>query len=342
MKRYSAWHRYSSACVCVCVLGALGLGCGHAGKVVIESRPATVELSPSGLYPETVVADPTSGGFLFGSFRQGAIYRTSAAGYATRLVDDPRLCSVLGIAVDAEHGRLWAVNADLGVSVKPSAQGPKQLAAVGVYDLKSGAPIDYFELESLVDGPHLLNGIALDDAGKAYVTDSFAPVIYQLERGMKPRVLVHDERFRGEGVNLNGVVVHPDGYLLVIKKSDGGLFKVQLAQPAQVSPVALDAALVGGDGLLLTGPGYLAVVANQTPSARSNAFITLESRDDWRSATTRHRLALGASYPTTAALRGGDVYVVSSRLNELIASTAEQRPLLAAPATLRRVATVGR
>ncbi|MEO8901496.1 MAG: hypothetical protein ABI488_07210 [Polyangiaceae bacterium] len=49
----------------------------------------------------------------------------------TRLVDDPRLCSVLGIAVDAERGQLWAVNADLGASTRPSAAGPKHLAAVG-------------------------------------------------------------------------------------------------------------------------------------------------------------------------------------------------------------------
>jgi len=306
----------------------------------MESRPATQELSPLGLYPETLVADPTSAGFLFGSFRQGAIYRTGAEGRATRLVDDPRLCSVLGIAVDAQRGRIWAVNADLGVSLKPSVRGPKQLAAVGVYDLRSGAPVDYFELESLAAGPHLLNGIALDDAGTAYVTDSFAPVIYRLERGKPPRVLVRDARFVGEGVNLNGLVVHPDGYLLVIKKSDGALFKVQLSPPALVSPVALDVPLAGGDGLLLTGARNLAVVANQTPSARSNALITLESTNGWSSAKVLQKLELGATYPTTAALREGAIYVVSSRLNELISSTAEQRTHLAAAASIRRVATV--
>jgi len=309
---------------------------------VFERAQPTLELESPALYPETLVAEPAGAGFLFGSFRQGAIYRVSLDGRATRLVDDPRLCSVLGIAVDARRGRIWAVNADLGVSLRPSTRGPKQLAAVGVYDLKTGANIDYFELESLADGPHLLNGIALDDAGTAYVTDSFAPVIYRVELGTKPRILVRDARFLGEGVNLNGVVVHPDGYLLVVKKSDGTLFKVQLSEPVSISPVAHDAALPGGDGLLLTDSRHLVVVSNQTPRARRNSLIALESLDGWRSSKSLGILPLGSDYPTTAALRDDVIYVVSSQLNDLISSTPDQRERLAARARIVRVAKVTR
>jgi hypothetical protein len=45
--------------------------------------------------------------------------------------------------------------------------------------------------------------------------------------------------------------------LLVVKKIDGAIFKVPLAEPDRVSQVKVDGAFVGGDGLV--------VVANATP-----------------------------------------------------------------------------
>src|SRR5688572_28549228 len=104
-------------------------------------------------------------------------------------------------------------------------EGPRRLAGVGIYDLKTGKPLSYVDLGPLAEGPHLMNGIALDPSGNAYITDSFSPVIYKVTAEGSASIFLRDERFAGKAINLNGVVVHPDGYLLVIKKSDGALFK---------------------------------------------------------------------------------------------------------------------
>jgi hypothetical protein len=328
----------------VCALALTVLSLIACGQVTARLEPAGPPLivGRDTLFPETIEYDPARGQFLLGSFREGAIYAVADDGQVSLLVSDPRLCSVLGIAVDAERKRLWAVNADLGACRKPSVAGPKQLAAVARYDLTTGKALGYFELGRLLPGPHLLNGIALDEAGNAYISDSFASALYQVDTQGQASVLVRSPLFAGDGINLNGLVVHPSGYLLVIKKSDGRLFKVPLAEPQRFSEVKINRALVGGDGLLLVSPRSLVVVANRTPQQTTNAAFALSSRDDWGSAVVVAEQPLGDDYPTTAVARDGKLYAVSSQLNQLIQARPEARAELRARATIRQIGSVTR
>lgn len=331
-------------CGLACALIALLLGAGCSRSSALRLQPSGVPLvvQHAALYPETLEYDAKRDQFLAGSFREGAVYAIDGTGQATRVVDDPRLCSVLGIALDAQRNRLWAVNADLGACLRPPATGPKQLAAVGVYDLASGAPLLYTDLAPLLPGPHLLNGIALDAAGNAYVTDSFAPAIYEVDASGKPSLFLQSDQFAGEGVNLNGLVVHPDGYLLVIKKSDGALFKVPLNEPERFSRLTVAERFVGGDGLLLASKRDLLIVANQVPGQAANSAYALSSDDAWASATLRAVEPLGSSYPTTAVLRGDALYAVQSQLAELIQAPPERKAELRALATIRQIGSVTR
>ena len=110
-------------------------------------------------------------------------------------------------------------------------------------------------------------------------------------------MFARDDRFAGPGVGLNGLVVHPHGFLLVVKKSDGALFKVPLADPKQVSQVKVDGTFVGGDGLTLAGAKDLVVVANATPAATTNAAFAVATEDDWASARIYDVLPLGRRLP---------------------------------------------
>ncbi|HKP63641.1 MAG TPA: hypothetical protein VJV78_43200 [Polyangiales bacterium] len=323
----------------VLAIATLG-GCARTASVAFESSGASLTIHKPALYPETIAYDRARDAFLVSSFREGAIYSVDRRGDATILVNDERLCSVLGIAIDAERGRVWAVNSDFASSLKPSAAGPKQLAAVGVYDLSSGKALQYVDVSGLSSGPHLLNGIALDASGDAYVTDSFSPSIYKVDASGRASLFLKDARFAGEGINLNGLIVHPDGYLLVIKKSDGALFKVPLANPAALTQVGLDAPLVGGDGVLLAGDRTLIVIANQVPGKASNAAIALASEDGWATAKVRAQQRLGDVYPTTAVVRDGALYVIHSKLNELLQSPPEQKAALRVEATIREIGKV--
>ena len=319
------------------VLAATLVGCVRSPAVVLNPAGSSLTVHRPALYPETIEYDRKRDAFLVSSFREGAVYAIDSRGEATVLVNDERLCSVLGIAIDEKRGRLWAVNSDFGSSVRPSCPGPKQLAAVGVYDLASGQPLQYIDLSPLAAGPHLLNGIALDAAGNAYITDSFSPSIYKIEASGHASLFLRDPRFAGDGINLNGVVVHPQGYLLVVKKSDGALFKVPLDNPHELTQVVTDAPLIGGDGLLLAGEDNMVVVANQVPGSASNAALVLASDDGWATAKLRAHQPLGDVYPTTAVLRDGTLFVIHSHLNALIQAAPEQKSQLRVEATIREI-----
>jgi sugar lactone lactonase YvrE len=313
------------------------LGCAQSPTFRFENKEAALTVQHPALYPETIEYNKSTDKFLLGSFREGAIYEVDQTGNASLLVNDSRLCSVLGIAIDAPRKRLWAVNSDLDSSVKPSRVGPKKLAGVGIYDLSTGKPINYVDLSLLADGPHLVNGIALDSNGNAFVTDSFSPIIYKITPEGEASIFLNDEHFAGNAINLNGLIVHPDGYLIVIKKSDGTLYKIPLERPTTFSKVALDQTLIGGDGLTLVSNNTLIVIANRTPEHSSNAAYSLSSDDSWVTAKVDAMQELGDAYPTTAVFRNDILYVLQSKLNQLIASPHEQKTQLKERATIRPI-----
>lgn len=321
----------------ICVSSCVGT------RAELSGPPSTAQVSPvartytirhPGLFPETLLYRNETHSFVVSSLRLGAVYEVAEGGATRPIVNDPRLCSVLGIALDEARSRLWAVSSDLGVSRKPSPQGPKRHAAVGVYDATTGRPLHYVDLSPLVPGPHLLNGIALDRSGAAYVTDSFTPVIYKVTAEGEASVWLRDPRFIGEGISLNGLVVHPEGYLLVAKKSDGSLFKVPIDHPDQLTAVSMEEAIVGADGVVLMDPQNLVLVANEIPGAATNAALRLVSDDHWSSARIVARTALGSVYPTTAAVRDGRLFAIHSQLNTLIQAEPGEREALRKTATI--------
>ena len=319
------------------------VGCAHgsfatppAGPVEVPAvaRPSSaIELRTRGLYPETVVYDPSQDRFLVGSVRRGGVYAVGPSGEVEPFVEDERLCSVLGLAVDLERRRLFVTNADLGVSLRPSAAGPRRLAALGVYDLDTGQPIHYVNLDGLLpDVPHLPNGVAVDASGNAYVTDSFAPVIYQVRPSGEANVWLSDPRLTGEGIQLNGVVAHPGGFLLVVTKGEGALYRVPLHAPERIAAVTVEGPIFGADGVTLDDRGRLLVIANEAPARASNAAYLLTSDDQWSSARRLAEIPLGAVYPTTATFRDGQLYVMHTQLDELLhgrVSSAEQEERVA-------------
>jgi hypothetical protein len=276
------------------------------------------------------------------SLRDGAVYEIGLDGRAERFIQDERLNSVLGIAVDARGKRLWVTNSDLGAAIRPSVRGPKQQASIAVYDLASRRPLHYVDLTPVLPrGDHLLNGITVDGRGNAYATDSLSPAIYRVDpQGTASSFLENDE-FRGPGINLNGIVCHADGFLLVVKKSTGSLYRIPLADPQRFTRVQTPRDFIGGDGLSLVGRDRLVVIANATPAATTNAAFMLESRDGWKSAQVSETRALGATYPTTSAVLDGKLYVLSSHLDEWLGASPSSREALVQRGRLGEILELG-
>ncbi len=281
-----------------------------------DSAPEVVTIEQEGLYPEGVAYDSTNGVFLVTSLTDGGVYSVADDGTFATVIEDERLVSAIGLKVDEANGRILVANSDPGVGMRTSEATVGTLAVLAAYDLETGEELFYADLGNLVSNAgHFANDLALDDEGNVYVTDSFSPIVYVVDIEGNASVLVQDEAFIGEGFGLNGIVYHPDGYLIVAKSDTGTLFRVSVEDPTAVAQIEIDAELWGADGLILTEDGNLIVITN------ASGIFSLSSDDEWVSATINAELPSGDEFPTTGTIRDDVVYVLDSQLGRLFDST---------------------
>lgn len=265
-------------------------------------------------YPESFTYSAKQDVFMLGSVTQGLVAKLDKGGTYTPFISDDRLVSTVGLLVDDTTNTLWVTNSDPGAGTRSAAATQGTLAAIAIYDATTGAPKAYYDLGGLSKGAHFANDVALDDAGNAYITDSFAPLIYKIDTKGEASIFAQSPLFlAGDGFNLNGIAWHADGYLLVGKYNSGELFRVSTTDPTDIEQVKLPEALAGADGIHLIDGGHLLVAQNLA----ANRTIELTSTDGWKSATITHVVPSELSMPTAAAPVGGEIYVLNSRLDTL-------------------------
>lgn len=156
----------------------------------------------------------------------------------------------------------------------------------------------------------MADDVAVDAEGNAYVTDAKASKIWKVGVEGKLISIIRHPLFIAKEwyknlVALNGIVYHPDGYLIVIHTFSGNLFKIDLSDgKEEVKLIKVKGGpLTFGDGLELVSPTKLVVAGN--PSAR-----LVESSDGWETASVvgtfwglKHRLA------SAATVKDGKVYI---------------------------------
>ena len=214
--------------------------------------------------------------------------------------------SVAGVKVD-DRGRIWIADAFNG---RVLVYGEDATLLHSFVLVGPGAPT--------------VNDIAF--AGDvAYVTDSARPFLYRLDVGdaaepgsttVSPWLDVSDSvtYSTGQGpfgVNLNGIVVSPDGKsLLMVQTNTGKLFRVDVASGA-ISEVAVDGAdLMFGDGLLRIGDS-LYVARNA-----ANEIVRLKLGSGWRTAQLGSTLTNAAlAFPTALAALRGRLLITNSQLD---------------------------
>jgi len=275
--------------------------------------PEVIAFTKAALYPEGLEYDAKRNRFLVTSLHEGIIGEVADDGTYKVFAHDPNFVSAIGIRIDAERDRLLVCSSDPGASVHTKKENQGKLAGLGVFQLSSGKLLKYLDLGKLGgSGGHFCNDIALDNAGNAYVTDSFSPIIYKVDTANNASVVLNNKRFTGESFNLNGIVVK-DGYLLVAKMNEGLLFKVPLDKPEQFTQVKIKEPLKGADGLLWAPDGALVVIAN----GKTNKVFKLASTDNWTSANIVGSVDTGNVFATTGVVRDGKIYVLYAMLHVL-------------------------
>ncbi len=282
----------------------------------VPPGPAAVSFTQASLYPEGMEYDPTGQRFFVSSLTKGTIGQVKDDGTYAAFADDPALVSTTGLQLDPGRNRLLVAVSDFGNTPRSTAATSFKLAGLATFDVTTGKRTAYANLSALRPGqPHFANDITFDAQGNYYVTDSFSPIIYKVDAQGVASIFLESSKLATQAgqFGLNGIVYHPDGYLLVLHSTQGVLYKVPLANPAAYSAVTVSQNLAGADGLLLTDNQHVLVASNS-----QNLVLRLATADGWATATGIGSVATGDIFPTSLAPRGTNNYVLYSHINTLL------------------------
>ncbi len=268
--------------------------------------PSSILFTETNLFPEGVVFDKFNNRFYVSSATRGDIGIVDASGNYEVFINDPALTATAGLEIDAARKFLY-------VSDFPGS--------VGIYDLSSGERVMLVDLASLTPGGAVfINDIALDPQGNAYVTNSFAPIIYKISRDGTAGIFFQDPRFAlGPGeFGFNGIEYGTDhgGYLLVAYSAANQVIKIPIADTSAAAVVSLDDDLAGPDGLLLSKDGKQLIVVNNAGGGEGNVS-SISTTDNWQSGIINSSFNTGAVFPTTVTSDGKDVFVLYAHLDRL-------------------------
>jgi len=292
------------------------------------------------MYPEGVDYDSKNERFVIGSLNKGNVSTLSTDGKNLQtLVNDDKIVGTIGVFTDEKNNRLIVVSADAGVSEKSGANGSTagKIAYVGIYNLTTGVLIKGVDLKSLTpDGGAFPNAITVDKDDNIYVTDSFSPVIYKIDKSYNASIFVTNADLFSPAPNsfgLNGIVYSEDGYLIAVKTDDNKLFKIMIDDPSQVTEVTGASEVKTPDGLGWTSDKKLVVIENGLGDGKVHVLATT---DNWSTATQTKEVSIGKTeFPTTCALTSnGNVYVLVSYLGKILSGDKTQNTF-----ALEKVAT---
>ncbi len=298
-----------AAALSLIVTGSL-LADGGKGKKKSPKPATTITVPGAAVFPEGIAAN---GEWIYtGSSADGTVYRAPRRGTAAVQLAAPGVdgrTAALGMKID-KNGHLLVAGGMTG--------------KVFVLNRETGATLGVFSNAGVYapGGPTFLNDIAIAKNGDAYITDSFAAVIYRIPAAalaalVAPTTPVTTGLLEGwltlagspivyeAGFNLNGIVAKKK-YLLTVQTNTGKLFRIKI-KSKQISQVAVKGTnLTGGDGLVLNDERLYVV--------HTGVVDVLKLKENLRSARLKKTIKDPSfDSPTTAALHKGRLYVVNSQ-----------------------------
>lgn len=289
----------------------------HAEILLDRGSPTEIRVNRPALYPEGIDYDPKTDRFFLSSVRDGSIAAVKPDGHQSVFARHERLISTIGVRLDVKRRRLLVANGDYGVAVNSTDTTNRKAGGLAIFDLDTGALVRYIDLAALKPGaPIFPNDLDVDADGNVYITNSLSPMIYKVTPDGDASIFLTHDRFIGQGFSLNGIQVHPKGFLIVAKKSDGLLFRIPLHAPSTWSQIKLPESFAATDGIKLVG-NNLILIRNRAGQIVVNELVLLRSADGWQSGTIAERMPLDDVYTTTAAMREGEVWAAQGHLHTL-------------------------
>lgn len=294
----------------------LGLLFAVSFATITKAQTPRITFKVPLLYPEGVAFNDVNKFYYVSSVKTGTIGTVDQQGNYKEFYANKDLISSFGMKVDVKSNRLYICLSDPNpnYSVYSTPKTFKKMARIIAVDLKSAKRVMDVDLEKEYQGKHFLNDLTFDLAGNIYLTDSFSPVIYKVNREGKASVFAENELFKSIDIGLNGIAFHPAGYLITVNNSNGSILKVDLANPKNVTKVKIETLFPGADGLLIDN-GELILVQNKSV----NKIYRVASSDNFLTATIKSATTGEDRFqqPSTVINNGGQIWVLNSKLNEL-------------------------
>lgn len=278
----------------------------------INAFTQNIQFNATELYPEGIAYNQKENIFYVSSLHYGKIGKVNSKGEYSEFINDKELVSTIGIHLNKAQNLLYVCVSDPGVAVNTSAATQMKLAKIIAFDTKTGKKKFVSDLGALnKDGNNFANDLDFDSQGNAYVTNSASPVIYKINKKGTASVFATSYNWKKEGFNLNGIVFHPNGYLIAVQSNTGELFKIELKNPKNITKITTDLFL-GGDGLILNGKNELVVISN----LKKEAYI-INTTDNFATAKVSKTTATEMDFPTTGVFVNNKYFVLNAKLNEI-------------------------
>ncbi|RIV17950.1 gluconolaconase [Fibrisoma montanum] len=277
--------------------------------------PERINFVSERLYPEGIAYSSRLAKFLVTSIPFGKIGTVDTDGRYEDLLTAPEFIAGIGMKVAGD--RVFVCNSDQGRSVRSTTATARQTAELLVFNLTTRQLERRTDLDALLPAadPNFANDVTLAPDGTAYVTDSFSPVIYRVAPDGAASILVRDDvRFASPTFGLNGIVYHPNNFLIVANTGQGKLYKVDLQNGNAISEIVVSNTSptpnsLPGDGLTLLN-GDLYVVTGGTRVAQ------VRSTDNWQTATVVKYDTDVYTGATTSVAVNNQIYTLNARIGQ--------------------------
>jgi sugar lactone lactonase YvrE len=280
----------------------------------LSVQTTSIRFEADNLYPEGIAYDSKRDLLYVSSITSGKIGAVDRKGNFKVAFDDPKLVSTLGLKYNSKNDKLYVLNGDFGMSSKSNKDKIGKIVQLVIINASTSKIEDVIDLSDLASGKHLLNDLTLDKEGCVYITDSYASIIYKVDKNKKKSVFAQSSLFKPDSnaLGINGIAYSEDGYLIVAKTGEGSLLKISLKDPSKIEKVKLPEALEWVDGICFINPEEMVAVRN-----RFSKTVFLRSQDHWKTAEITKEEKSTDQMPTTAAVHKNEVFVINSRLMDL-------------------------
>ncbi|MGC4039903.1 MAG: hypothetical protein QM710_03670 [Flavobacterium sp.] len=218
---------------------------------VIETSKQVVTLSEKGLHPEGLYYLPKSKKWLATSIRKGKIVSFDIkTGECTDWLKEEKMLSVMALKPDANEEYLWVATAAFKEleNFDKTTEGKSEVLKVNIKTRK-------IEARYSVKGSHTFGDLIVAKNGAVYVSDSYAPIIYKVD---KNGISIFNKL--ADGFNLQGLALNKEESKLFVADYLKGIAVIDIAKNAKIWLDFPDGSSAKGiDGLVFYNNSLVAV-----------------------------------------------------------------------------------